>query len=528
MPSRKKESKAKASRDARPSKSAAVPQSSNAIVPAAAAVTPSWKLGNEEITILKNSIAKGATDVELAYCLKVAERYRLDPFKRQIWFVHRWDKNADNGHGGTGAKVWTPQIGIDGLLFIANRDHRADFGSVSLPEFGPMIKGAPEWAIVKVWKKGEPEPTVAQAWWDEYVPQDLTKAPFWVKMPRRMLAKCATALAIRQAYPDLGGVYIPEESERMAEDYTESGRQIVPAGEPAQSWAKGHEAAQEVAKKFIAEHTKPDAAPQPADKPPIDVAPVPKASIPPKASPAPPEQEQGHTEEVPAIAIDWFERLSPRIIGDSTVLREVTKGHMTSWKCVDGFWHVDPFYVETVKAACKDLGISFKEKMYDIPEPEKRARKSSSASVSSNEGGKQEVPKSSAPPEDKAENKPQSASGSSTAGGKPAAPKVEPFLSTGTIERVQPSSDATRAVVTLVGKDGKKSGWVCFDKTIYAILTKNLGKLAEVILVTRDSKGKSYTNLVGLKRVGSTEFDEDGKTPTMQRSEQVAGARTLF
>lgn len=202
-----------------------------AIVKVAPASPTPWLLNSEEITLIKNNVAKGATDEELKFLLTVARRYRLDPFKQQIWFVKRWDKNADNGQGGTGAFVWTPQVGINGLLFAAGRDHKGDLGSIGKPEFGPITKGIPEWASVKVWKKGATQPTEAEAWWDEYAPSDLSKAPFWRKMPRRMLAKCATALAIRQAYPDLGGLYIPEEMERMGEEFTPNGRQIA-APEP--------------------------------------------------------------------------------------------------------------------------------------------------------------------------------------------------------------------------------------------------------------------------------------------------------
>jgi RecT family len=195
-----------------------------------------WLLNQDEVAIVKNSIAKGASDQELQFCLTVARRYRLDPFKQQIWFVKRWDKEADNGNGGKGGFVWTPQVGINGLLFASARDHKQDFGSVSLPEYGPMVNVsgtmAPEWAKVTVWKRGEsPHATEAQAWWSEYAPADLSKAPFWRKMPRRMIAKCATALAIRQAYPDLGGLYIPEECERMNETVTPGGRRIIEKNE---------------------------------------------------------------------------------------------------------------------------------------------------------------------------------------------------------------------------------------------------------------------------------------------------------
>jgi len=200
-----------------------------------------WELTDEQVTLIKNTVAKGATDDELQLFLTTARRHRLDPFTHQIWFVRRWDKNADSGkrddkgNAILGAYVGITQVGIDGLTHVAARDHR-DFGSISLPEYGPMTAGHPEWARVSVYKKGMAQPTVAEAWWEEYAPADLSKSPFWRKMPRRMLAKCAVALALRQAYPDLSGVYIPEETARMSEDYTPSGRQIVSGNEPAHTF----------------------------------------------------------------------------------------------------------------------------------------------------------------------------------------------------------------------------------------------------------------------------------------------------
>lgn len=39
----------------------------------------------EEILIIKNTVAKGTTDLELAYFLNVAKVYGLNPFTKQIW-----------------------------------------------------------------------------------------------------------------------------------------------------------------------------------------------------------------------------------------------------------------------------------------------------------------------------------------------------------------------------------------------------------------------------------------------------------
>jgi len=104
-------------------------------------------------------------------------------------------------------------------------------------------------------------------------------------------------------------------------------------------------------------------------------------------------------------------------------------------------------------------------------------------------------------------------------------PAEAPVVISGTVERVVP--DVKYAVITLATKDGKKPSWKCFDKDISEILRKNLGKLAEVILQSRVSKGVTYTNLIGLKNVAGQEY-EDLKVPVIERKDQQAGAKTLF
>jgi RecT family protein len=195
-----------------------------------------WQISQDEVAILKNAICKGATDEELKFCLAVARRHKLDPFRGQIWFVKRKDSTAVGGYR------WIPIVGIGGMLHIAARDHE-DFGSNDEPEFGPMHEvkwsyyeksgkfQAPEWAKVTLWKKGLEHPTVATVWWDEIYP-DVGAAPLVRQMPRLMLGKCALAQAIRRAYPTTDGLYIKEEFQGR-EQFTETGREIV-FNEPAQ------------------------------------------------------------------------------------------------------------------------------------------------------------------------------------------------------------------------------------------------------------------------------------------------------
>lgn len=202
-----------------------------------------WLLTQDEVSILKNAVCKGASDEELKYCLTVARRYELDPFQKQIWFVPRWDSEASRTDGKKGAIVYTPQVSIDGLQHQA-ASHHADYGSFSEIEYGPMLRiewhyqdddkapaqyiQAPEWARVEAWKKGAAQPTVGKVWWEEIYPK-VGRAPLVRRMPRLMLGKCAKAQAIRAAYPKkTGGLYIPEESYgREFQDITPGGRIIT-------------------------------------------------------------------------------------------------------------------------------------------------------------------------------------------------------------------------------------------------------------------------------------------------------------
>jgi len=204
-----------------------------------------WELTSEDIELVRNQIAKGATDDELRFCLAVARRYKLDPFRGQIWFIPRRDRTLDRYDKEKKRKVagyrWVPIVGINGLLHIAGRDHRADFGSNDEPEFGPLMDvewsawegegdnrslkkqkpfKAPEWAKVSVWKKRAKRPTVGIVYWQEVYP-NVDSAPMARQMPRLMLGKCALAQAIRRAYPDTGGLYIKEE---MLVDQWDDGR----------------------------------------------------------------------------------------------------------------------------------------------------------------------------------------------------------------------------------------------------------------------------------------------------------------
>ena len=161
----------------------------------------------ESVELIKNTVAVGATNDELALFLHQAKKSGLDPLARQIYFVKRGGKT-------------TIQTSIDGFRVVAERS--GQYAGQDEPEFAK--EGTDLFCKVRVYKWHNDQryqAAVGVAYWKEYCPakgQDF----MWVKMPHVMLAKVAEALALRKAFPqDLSGLYTTEEMEQVV-DVTEA------------------------------------------------------------------------------------------------------------------------------------------------------------------------------------------------------------------------------------------------------------------------------------------------------------------
>lgn len=170
-----------------------------------------YGMDQEQVDLIRRTIAKGATDDQLALFLATAKRTGLDPLAKQIYCVIRNTKDGP---------VMAIQTGIDGYRAIAMRTGECDGqeGPFWCGEDGVwrdvwLPKEPPRAAKVMVYRKGSAKPFVGVATWDSYVQinRDGKPTDMWSRMPDAMLSKCAEAIALRRAFPfEMGGVYTDE------------------------------------------------------------------------------------------------------------------------------------------------------------------------------------------------------------------------------------------------------------------------------------------------------------------------------
>ena len=158
-----------------------------------------------QVKLIRDTVAKGATPDELKLFLMVAHRTGLDPFTKQIHFVKRWNSKLNREEGAM-------QTAIDGYRAIAERTGL--YAGNDDPIFDNELK--PTKATVTVWKlvNGIKCAFTAAARWNQYYPGD-KQGFMWKKMPHLMLGKCAEALALRKAFPQvLSGIYTHDEMQQ--------------------------------------------------------------------------------------------------------------------------------------------------------------------------------------------------------------------------------------------------------------------------------------------------------------------------
>lgn len=167
------------------------------------------KKQNQRLLVLRNTVAQGATDSEFAMFLEFCKGTKLNPFKREIWFVKTKGYQKRDGTKVEGkVQIMT---GVNGFFAIANAHPMFDGMETELLK---NEDGTLEGATAKVYRKDRKFPSVATAYFKEYYrPAAFTdKKSIWDEKPSHMITKVAKSIALREAFPqELGGLHTDDE-----------------------------------------------------------------------------------------------------------------------------------------------------------------------------------------------------------------------------------------------------------------------------------------------------------------------------
>lgn len=159
----------------------------------------------KQVAVLKTMGAEKASREDLAVFFHYCKTTGLDPFRRQIYMIGRWDSRA-------GREKYSVQTGIDGFRHVAERTGTFAGVDEEWEERGGKLYSAT--VTVRRIVAGHICTFSAVAHWEEYaqVTKEGKPSGLWAKLPHRMLAKCAESSALRRAFgQELAGIYTTEE-----------------------------------------------------------------------------------------------------------------------------------------------------------------------------------------------------------------------------------------------------------------------------------------------------------------------------
>jgi phage recombination protein Bet len=171
------------------------------------------------VQVLQSSLYPGAAMDSIRMVLGYCKAAGLDPLQKPVHIVPMWDRATQSMRD-----VIMPGVN----LYRIQASRSGQYAGMSEPEFGPDVTvnlsgqdvTFPEWCRVVVRRQlssGHVADFTAREYWlENYAAKggkekSLAPNAMWTKRPRGQIAKCATAQALRAAFPEIAAQYTVEE-----------------------------------------------------------------------------------------------------------------------------------------------------------------------------------------------------------------------------------------------------------------------------------------------------------------------------
>lgn len=175
----------------------------------------------ELVQVLQSSLYPGASMPSIKMVLGYCKAAGLDPMQKPVHIVPMWDAKA-----GQMRDVVMPGVN----LYRTQAARSGAFAGMSEPEFGPLVTDTiggvqityPEWCRVTVERVLAggviAKFTAVEYWIENYAvkggkERSIAPNAMWIKRPRGQIAKCASAQALRIAFPEIASQPTADEME---------------------------------------------------------------------------------------------------------------------------------------------------------------------------------------------------------------------------------------------------------------------------------------------------------------------------
>lgn len=218
----------------------------------------------ELLEVIRNTVAKKATPPELYMFLSLANKYGLDPFAKEIWFIKypskgKFETRVETSRDGylVIAKRDPEFMGIQSAPVHENDEFEMEFEMGELKNIHHKFSHKDRGKIVGAWAvaKHATKPNVY-----EYLPFDESdqgpKTP-WGKHPSLMMKKVVESVVLKRI-AGISGLVTAEEMGTNVERYTQPARQLESPEDILEAEYKLQATAPEMEEEITVEEEKED------------------------------------------------------------------------------------------------------------------------------------------------------------------------------------------------------------------------------------------------------------------------------